>query len=368
MKNKNKKIPWWMPEIGPKEYDLLKKVLDNNFTNQGPMTELLEKKVCELLYVKYAVATTSGTVALFLALKAAGVGKGDEVIVPDVTFIATANAVTLCGAKVVLVDIDPHTLMIDTEKFKRAITKKTKAVIPVHISGRPASMKEILHIAKESGISVVEDAAEAFMSFSDGKYLGTFGLAGCFSFSPNKTITSGQGGMLVTNDEAIYRRAKELKNQGVFERLSGGDDMHETVGFNFKFTDLQAAVALGQLSYLKKRLVRMKRNHDLYKKHLAGVKGISIFKSDTKKGIVPQWTDAVVERRDELDTYLRSKNIDCRKFWFPLHAQKPYKQSDVMFIESAKIIPKALWFPSAFTMTDKDVYTVCREIKNFFNK
>jgi perosamine synthetase len=360
-----KKIPWWMPQIGGGEYALVKQVLDNNYTNQGPLTERFEAEIAKRLRTKRAIATNSGTVAIFLALKGLGVGAGDEVIVPDITYIATANAVTLAGATPVFVDVDAS-LMLDPQVFEKAITPKTKAVIPVHISGRSENLEEVVAIAKKRGLFVVEDAAEAFCSKKDGKFLGTFGNAGCFSLSPNKTITSGQGGFVVTDDEALYIRLRQLRNQGVEGRLSGGDDVHPTLGFNFKFTDLQAAVALGQMELLDKRLERMKRTHEIYKKELRGIPGFAIFECDTEAGEVPQWTDCVVEKRNELDAYLQEKGIDCRRFWFPMHEQPPYRGSKGTFTNSTLLNPKLLWLPSAFTMTDEDVMTVCKAIREFY--
>lgn len=355
-----------MPQIGKREYGLIKKVLDNNYPNQGEVTKEFEERVAHLLGAAYAIATPNATAAMFLALKAHGVGHGDEVIVQDNTYIATANAVTLTGASPVLVEASPKTLMIDVSAIKKAITSRTKAILPVHISGRAAPIKEVCELAKEHDLCVVEDAAEAFATKSNGKYLGTFGDAGCFSFSPQKIITSGQGGMVVTNSKAIEKRLRELKNQGVYGRLTGGDDTHYSLGFNFKFTDLQAALGLAQLSYLPKRQKRMARTHELYKKNLAGLRGFRLFESNTKAGEIPLWNDVVVERRDELAGYLKTKDIDCRKFWHPLHTQAPYIQDGARFPNTATVAPKCLWLPSAFTLTDADVLRVCREIKSFF--
>lgn len=365
----NKKIPWWEPQIGsPLEKDLLEQVLVANYANEGKLTTRFEQEVTELLGVKYAIATTSGTVAIFLALKALGIGHGDEVIVPDATFIATANAVTLTGAKPILVDIDPRTLTMHIESFKKAITLKTKAVVPVHVTGRGADIETILAIAREHNLHVVEDAAEAFFSKYHGKYLGTWGDAGCFSFSAAKTITTGQGGMIVTNSDALYATLRPLKDQGRPVRGTGGDDAHPTIGFNFKYTDVQAALGLGQLKLVQDRITRMRRTYTLYREELQGVAGISIFDINLDEGGVPQWTDALVERREELDAYLQSLNIDCRRYWLPIHLQKAYPNQGGEFTNSTKYLPQALWLPSAFTLSDDDVRTVCREIKNFFNK
>jgi len=364
---KDKKIPWWEPEIGREEYTLVKGVLDKHFPNQGDLSSLFETKVANLLHAKHAIVTTSGSVALFLALKALSVGLGDEVLVPDVTFIATANAVTMCGATPVLVDVDPKTMNIDINDVERKITPKTKAIIPVHISGRGTDILAILDIAKKNDLKVVEDAAEAFFSKKDNAYLGTHGDLGCFSLSPNKTITSGQGGIVVTNDDEIAVRVRQLKNQGVEQRLTGGDDIHPTIGFNFKFTDIQAAVALGQFNLLEDRIFIMKRNHLLYKKYLSDLEHIEVLDFDVDGGEVPQWTDVIVENRDELVSFLNQKNIFPRKFWLPIHTQEPYKQDDEGFKNSLKCSANALWLPSAFTLSEDDILYVCESIKSFYS-
>ena len=369
MENKNKKIPWWEPQIGsPLERELIEQVLVDNYANEGKLTARFETEIAALLGAKYAVATTSGTSAIFLALKASGVGLGDEVIVPDATFIATANAVSLCGATPILVDIDPGTLTISIEALKKAITPKTKAIVPVHVTGRGADMESILAVANEHGLVVVEDAAEAFFSKHQGKYLGTLGDAGCFSFSAAKTITTGQGGMIVTNSDELYMKLKPLKDQGRPVRGTGGDDLHDTIGFNFKFTDIQAALGLGQLRLLSERTERMKRIYTLYREALRGISGFSVFDIDISGGGVPQWTDIIVERRNELDAYLKEDNIDCRRYWLPIHRQRAYLLPDDHFPNSTKLLTQALWLPSAFTLSDEDVVFVTDRIKEFFSK
>lgn len=362
------KIPWWKPQVGKEEKKLINKVLDSHFPNEGEFTASFEGKLVKLLGCKNAIAVNNGTSAMFLSLKALGIGRGDEVIVPDMTFIATANAVEMTGAKPVLVDINPKTLNMDPNEFAEGITKKTKAVIPVHVSGRAAEMERIMKIAREKNIHVVEDAAEGFTSKYRGKCLGTFGAAGCFSFSAAKTITTGQGGAIITDDDDIALRLRELKDQGRPTRGTGGDDIHNSIGYNFKFTDLQAAVGLGQMTYLKSRIERLKRNYSIYADKLKNVDGVSLFDFNVNEGEIPQWTDAVVEKRDSLDKHLRSKGIDCRRFWFPLHTQAPYKQPDDKFPNSTMMAPKSIWLPSAFTLSDSDIETVCSEIKNFLDR
>jgi perosamine synthetase len=360
-------IPFWMPRIGQQEYELVTQVLDSNFLNDGALTTQLEGELATRLGCKYVVAVTSGTTALFLALAAAGIGQGDEVIVPDITFVATANAVVLAGATPVLVDVDPKTLNIAPQAILQAITSKTKAIIPVHVSGRSADLSAILSIAQTYNLHVIEDAAEALLSQNQGKCLGTFGLAGCFSFSPNKTITTGQGGAIATDDDELHLRLRELKDQGRPKRGTGGDDIHVSIGYNFKFTNLQAAVGLAQLSYLDQRINKLKQIYQAYVEGLQGLKEISLVGFNLKGGESPQWIDVLVEQRDALDCYLQEEGISCRRFWFPMHTHPPYQQPDEKFPNSTFLVTKALWLPSAFTLTDADISKVCHHIRKFFN-
>lgn len=363
----HKKIPWWVPSVTAEGRRLVQEVLDKEYLNEGEYVELFEKKVAQLLDCKHAIVVTSGTAAMFLSLKALRVGIGDEVLVPDMTFIATANAVDLCGAKPVLVDVDPETMTIDLNSTAAAVTDKTKAIIPVHVTGRGANMAGVLELAKQHRLFVVEDAAEAFMSKQHGKYLGTHGNVGCFSLSPFKIIGTGQGGIIATNDDSLHSRLITLKDQGRPMRGTGGDDIHDTIGYNFKFTNLQAAVGLGQLTELESRMNRIRKTYRLYSEHL-NPQTVSLFKFNIEEGELPLWIDGWTTKRNELDSYLRSKNIDCRRFWHPLHTQKAYRQPDDKFIHSTRMAPQSLWLPSAFTLTEEDVRTVCQHVNSFFQR
>lgn len=360
-----KMIPWWQPQLGPLESEFVQEVLQSNYLNEGDVTAAFERQIAELVGAKHAVAVSNGTSALCLSLKGLGIGHGDEVIVPDITFIASANAVVLAGAKPVLVDVNSATLNMLPEAMARAITSRTKAVMPVHVSGRAADLSAILEIAKKFNLSVVEDAAEAFMSRTHGKFLGTFGKAGCFSFSPNKTITTGQGGMIVTDDDALHGRLLELKDQGRPVRGSGGDDIHASIGFNFKLTNLQAAVGLAQLSSLSLRLERLKMIYRRYSECLRGLKGISLLGFRIEEGESPQWVDALIDERNALDQYLTIHDVHCRRFWFPIHAQRPFWLPDDTFPNSTRLSPHAIWLPSALCMSDEDVTLVCHHIRKF---
>lgn len=354
-----------MPEVGVEESRLLREVIASNFLNDGEYTTRFENRVAERLGCRHAVAVTSGTSALMLSLAALGIGPGDEVIVPDVTFIATANAVSLAGATPVLADVDAASLNLDPVAFEAAITPRTRAVIPVHVSGRAAEMPRIGAVAGKHGLAVVEDAAEALFSTGFGRHLGTHGILGCFSFSANKTITTGQGGMVVTDDDALHVRLRQLKDHGRAVRGTGGDDEHPTVGFNFKLTNLQAAVGLAQLDRVDARIERMRGIYRQYAAGLAGVQGITFPGFDLDAGEIPQWTDIVCDRRDELVRHLAGLGIDCRRFWHALHTSRPYACPAERFPIATKLAPRALWLPSAFTLSEADVDEVCRAVRTF---
>ena len=360
--------PFWLPELGHRERDLIASVLDENYLNDGKVTTQFEQRVAELLEVSHGIAVTSGTAAISLALYALGVRPGDEVIVPDVTFVATASAVTMIGATPVLVDVDETTLMLDPDEVSKAVTPRTRAIIPVHVSGRPAPMDELKKIAQEHCIALVEDAAEALMSRYKGQFLGTIGQAGCFSLSPNKTITTGQGGLIVTNDSMLAARLRALKDQGRDVQGTGGADQHNHIGFNFKLTNLQAAVGLGQLDLLPARVARLRAIRREYVEGLSGVEGVRLLPVDEQDGTVPQWIDICVDsRRDELIAFLKSHSMICREFWHPLHHHQPYRQSDTEFPVSTRLVPQACWLPSAFQLESDDIQEICRRVREFFS-
>ena len=361
----DRKIDFWVPQFGPEEKVRVADVIDSGFLNDGDVTTQFEREVAELLGCKHVVATTNGTSAIFLALAGVGIQAGDEVLVPDVTFIATANAVSLTGAKPVLVDVDPQNLTVNPAAAERAITPRTKAIVPVHVSGRAADIAAISEIAKRYGLLVIEDAAEAFLSKHRGKCLGTFGSAGCFSLSPNKTITTGQGGLIATDDDRLHVRLRELKDQGRPARGTGGDDTHNSVGYNFKFTNLQAAIGLAQLRDLPRRADRMRKIYQGYRDGLRGVAGIAVIPFHIEEGELPQWTDVLADQRDALYDYLASHGIRGRRFWHPLHTQAPYRRPSQEFPNSTRKIPHAMWLPSAFVLSDEEVAAVCAEIRSF---
>ena len=230
-------IDWFGPHFSGKELIFLKETIESGFINDGPQTRKLEKEIVDIVGSKLAVAVTSGTSAIALSLFAIGITPGDEVLVPNFTFAATANAVKLAGGIPKFVEIDEATLCISETSLLESVTSRTRAVVTVDVNGRARIMK-LLKISAKQNIPLITDSAEALGSKYNGKPCGSFGVAGCFSFSANKTISSGQGGMIVNSDKEIYRRLLQLKNQGRLGNGTGGADVHHSVGFNFKYTDL----------------------------------------------------------------------------------------------------------------------------------
>jgi perosamine synthetase len=347
-------IAWFGPHLTNRELDQLRGVLERQYINDGPLAREFERRVAAFVGTRHAVAVTSGTAAIALALMAAGVGPGDEVLVPDLTFIATANAVRLAGATVKLVDVEPTRFGVDPDGVAASIGPRTRALVTVDVNGRGADYQRLEEICRKSGITVICDAAEALGSRFGGRMLGSFGLCGCFSFSANKTITAGQGGMVVTDSDEMHDRLRELKDQGRRTGGTGGDDDHPVIGFNFKFTDLQAAVALAQFDEIEDRLASAGRRDQAYADRLANQPGLKL-PPLSEPGEVRQWADVLIEDRAAVCAALDAAKIGCRAFWHPLHRQAPYAADHRLFPNSIDVSRRGLWLASRLDMTESDI-------------
>jgi len=366
-----KKINQIEPSLGNEEKKELIDVIDSGWFTEAGKTKEFEKRFAEFVGSKYAIAVTSGTSALFLGLKAMGITKNDEVLVPDMTFVASPNAVELCGAKPVLIDIEAKSLNINQEKLKEKITKKTKAIMPVNFNGRSTDIFQLKEFAEKNNLLLIEDACHAIGSFYDTKHMGTVSNIGVFSFSTPKIITTGQGGMIVTNDKNIYEKCLSLKD---FGRESGAKKnmkksfMHETIGYNFKFTEFQAAIGIAQMKKLKSRIKKKKNMFKHYKKLLSQIKKIEFIDTNIQK-TTPWMIDIVLSNnkiREELIDFLAKNNIGTRIFYPPIHSLTPYKNNDKKFLTSTDISKRGLWLPSSNTLTDNDLEFVCKKINEFF--
>ena len=266
-----KAIPVSEPDISGNEKKYVLDCIETGWISSlGSYVTDFEEKFSRYCGAKHGVAVNNGTSALHLALAACGIGKGDEVIIPDMTFIATANVIAYLGGTPVFVDAEPRTWNIDVTKIKSKITKKTKAIMPVHLYGHPCDMDPLRELAEENGLLIIEDAAEAHGAEYKGKKVGALGTVGCFSFYGNKVITTGEGGMCVTNDEELAERMRLLKDHGMSAKKRY---WHTVTGFNFRMTNIQAAIGVAQLEKIDQFIATKRVNAALYNKLLAGVKG-----------------------------------------------------------------------------------------------
>jgi len=315
------------PDLSHLEFRLLLDAfLSTWISSSGEYLGEFQKRFASLIGCKHAIAVSNCTVALHLALEALDLGPGDEVILPDLTFAATINAVIHCGAKPVIVDIDPISWALDVRAVRRALTRRTKAIIPVHLYGRPADLDALGELAESRGIAIVEDCAEALGASHAGRPVGSFGAIGCFSFFANKTITTGEGGMCVTNSDAIAERLKVLRDHGM---TPGRRYWHEQPGFNGRMTNLQAAIGVAQLARLPEILARNRRIEALYRHHLGAVPGIA-FPPPLPHGMEPAiWLVSVLvpaEKRAALIDAAAKAGIEIRPFFYSLSTMPAYRR------------------------------------------
>lgn len=341
--------------------------LDSAWVTEGPKAKKFTDSILKMTGAKYGVLMPNGTLALYGALMVLDLKKGDEVIVPDFTFIASANAVHLTGAKPVFVDVRKEDLNIDPSLIEKYITPRTKAIMPVHLYGQCADMDPIMKIAKKHKLFVVEDAAQVVGVFYKNKHAGTFGDLGCFSFFADKTITTGgEGGMIVTNNEKLYEKLLYFRNQG---RLHSGTFTHPYVGYNFRMTDLQCAIGLAQFRKFKK-IKEKKLAHDaLYKKLLKDVPQVSFIRQSENSTFIPFRTNVYVENLQEMLSFLQKNGIQTRGMFYPLHKQPcytMYKYNDKDYPNSNYAFAHGMSLPVHFRLTDKDIEYVCDVIKKFY--
>ena len=361
------KINQFQPYIGDEEYKAIKSCFDINWITEGPKSKEFSENLLELMGSKYGVFAQNGTMALYLGLRAIDIGPGDEVIVPNFTFIASANAIEMCGAKPVFVDINRDDLQINVEDCDRVLTKNTKAIMPVHIFGLSANMDEVMEFSNRNNLEVIEDAAQAVGITWGGKHCGTFGDVGCFSFFADKTITTGEGGFVTTNDKKVYEKLLYLRNQG---RLNRGSFVHPEIGYNFRTTDIQSAMGIVQLNKLdniiKKKLNLLK----LYKEKLSGIDEIRIIEPDSKSNHVPFRVVLMCDKpATDLMNFFDKNNIETRTVFYPLHKQPCYSGfgKDGDFNNSIYAYEHGICLPSYPELEELQVDYICNTIKKYYN-
>jgi perosamine synthetase len=346
-------IPQIEPWIDDNELKHLKRIIDSTYVVEHELTKEFESIVKKHTGAKHAIAMTNGTMALYSCLLALGIKSGDEVIVPNMTFIATSNAVLMAGAKPVLCEIDESTLCIDVKEIEKKITDKTKAIIPVHLYGQSCDMPKIVELAKKYNLKVLEDAAQGVGVFLNNQHVGTFGDCGILSYYGNKTITCGEGGVVLTDSDDIAKKCYRLKNHG---RDKKGIFKHEHIGYNFCFTEMQAAIGISQMEKLERIISKKESFHNTYRHFLKNVGDIKFFNFEENIKPVHWFTSIRTKYRDELSDFLKENGIQTRMFFYPLNLQPCYKHMNFDKFEiSEKIYGEGLSLPSSYNMTSEEL-------------
>ncbi len=361
-------IPVYQPWLCGNEKKYVMACLDSNWiSSRGFFVEEFEKQFAAYTGVKHASAVANGTVALHLAMLALGIKDGDEVIVPTLTYIASVNAIAYARATPVFVDSLKETWQMDPADIEKKITAKTKAIMVVHLYGHPCDMDAIMAIAKKHNLYVIEDCAEATGSYYNGKHVGTFGDIATFSFYGNKTITTGEGGMVVTNDEKIHNHVLHYKGQGL---AKGREYWHDVVGYNYRMTNICAAIGLAQLEQIEFFLSKKK---ELAKKYKEKLDHLPLAFHDPVGPIEHSyWMISILtERADDcepLREFLKKRGIESRPFFRPAHKMPMYEECGGNFPVAERLSSCGINLPSwpGLTVTDLDV--ICADILQFYSR
>jgi perosamine synthetase len=357
-------IPISQPSISEHDVSLVMDSVRSGWVSSlGPYIDSFEKRFAVYCGTRFALTTSNGTTGLHLALVAAGIKAGDEVIVPDLSFIATANAVAYCGAKPVMVDIDAHSLTICPQAVERAITPRTRAIVPVHLYGHPSDMDKVNGIARRHGLVVVEDAAEAHGAAYRGRRVGSLGLCGVFSFYGNKIITSGEGGMITTDDEALYTTARRLRDHAMSPSRRY---WHDETGFNYRMTNMQAALGVAQLERIDDFIAARRQLMGWYRERLSINSRLRLNRSAGWAETV-QWMVCVeVEgmqdaQRKALMQDLRERGIDSRPYFYPMSDMPMFDAADTPVAH--RLAQSGLNLPFYVGLSETQVDFVCRQFQ-----
>ena len=353
------KFPAYEPWISNEDKKIVNKTLNQSMLTLGPQLEKFESDFCKYSNSKYAIAVSNCTAALHLSLMALGIKKGDEVIIPDLTFVADANAVLACNAKPIIADINKENFFLSISNIKKNITKKTKAIIPVHIYGQVCNIDEIMDVAKDNNLKVIEDCAHAVGTFHKSKHVGNLGSTGCFSFYPTKNITTAEGGMVITNSEKIAKKVRQLRSHGMTKSLENRYsseypwvfDILEP-GYNYRLDEIRAALGITQLKRIKK-INELRKNASLYYfKNLQNIPGIILpdmvnDKTHSYHLYTIRVTKSYKLSRNQLFKKLKDNGIRTTVYWMPIHKYTAYqkfaKKSNV--VNTTKIYDEILALP-----------------------
>lgn len=354
--DENVHISLAQPQLNGNEYKyLMDAFLSTWISSTGKYIKLFEENFSDYCGVKYGVATSNGTTALHLALTALGIGEGDEVIVPDLTFAATINAVIYTGATPVIVDVEEDSWCIKPEEIEKAITPRTKAIIPVHIYGQPCDMGKICKIAQEKGLYIVEDCAEAHGAEWENRKVGSFGRISCFSFFGNKVITTGEGGMCVTDDEELSEKMRILRDHGMSKERRY---YHEVIGFNYRMTNLQAAIGAAQIEHIDEILAWRENLEDSYRATFKNVNGLIMQNNCLSGRKKIAWLVSILvteNKRDSILKNLKENGVDARSFFIPLSEMDIYKKYAKNCERSKKISKMGLNLPTTYEVGKEEI-------------
>jgi perosamine synthetase len=363
-------IPVAEPFLGDLEANyILDSVKSGWVSSVGRYVNLFEESLANYCNTKYAITTSSGTTALHLALVAAGIGPGDEVIIPSLTFVATANSIIYAGAKPVFIDSELVSWNIDPEKIKEKINRRTKAIMVVHLYGHPANMKPISAIARKYGLLLIEDAAEAHGALYANKKVGSIGDIGCFSFYGNKIITTGEGGAIVSSNKDFINKARNLRDHGTNKKRRY---YNPQIGFNYRMTNLQAALGCAQLEKIDQIIDRKRQIAKLYTNYLQELTEITVHpEADWAKNVFWMYSILIKDKRkdknrDFLIKQLMNKGIDSRPFFFPLHRLSRFNCTEKMPVADY-LAGSGINLPSSVNLSDDQIKFICQNILKVFN-
>jgi len=357
------KIPWWQTEFTAGEADAAAEAITAGRLSQGPIVAEFESRLCKFLDVRNVIATTSGSDSLLLALWAAGIGPGDEVLLPNRTWIATAHSVLLLGAVPVIVDTDNDRPVISLADLERKVSEKSRVVIPVHMNGRDAHIDEVIKFGERYKLKVIEDAAQALGSKDmSGAFLGTKSLAGCFSLSVAKVISSGQGGFITSNDDEFATRLRRMRTHGVENVVEPKNWV--LPGFNFRFTDVLASIGIEQFKKLDSRLNRLRQIHEKYKSGLASMPEVALIDVKVSQGEIGPYIEVLCENRSALVAHLNDFGIETRIF-YPDVDKADYLRRSTHNPNSERFGRDGLYLPSGPSLTDAQIDSVIEAIAMF---
>jgi perosamine synthetase len=362
------KIPVYQPDLNGNEKKYVNECIDSSWiSSKGKFVGDFERIFADRIGIQHAASVCNGTLALHLALLALGIGPGDEVIVPTLTYIATANAVAYTGATPVFVDSIRDTWQIDPLEVRRHITPKTRAIIPVHLYGQACDMDSLLSIAREYRLFIIEDCAEAIGTMYKGKQVGTFGDISCFSFFGNKTITTGEGGMVVTNDKTLIERSRHLKGQGLAEHR---EYWHDVVGYNYRMTNIQAAIGVAQLERADLFIKRKREIAIFYKEALCDIPVEP--HSEAADTIHSYWMFSLLvqraEQRDQLRKHLADAGIETRPLFYPVHTMPMYAKNYRKHPVAEDLAWRGINLPSWPGLTDDQLSFIINTIRRFYKE